>query len=86
MVNAVCINSDRCRVVVRHTNMFPAGVAVLGVEGLEAGAAVGPSLLHDVALASQHSLALETAEVLHVPVTPLCLSALIRKDDLRKER
>lgn len=66
--------------------MFPAGVAVLGVEGLEAGAAVGPSLLHDVALAPQHRLALETAEVLHVPVTPLCLGALIRKDDLRKGR
>lgn len=65
--------------------MFPAGVTVLGIEGLEAGAAVGPSLLHDVALAPQHRLALETAEVLHVPVTALCLSALIRKDDLRKE-
>lgn len=83
MINAVCINSDRC---LQHTDMFPAGVAVLGVQGLEAGAAVGPSLLHDVALAPQHSLALETAEVLHVPVTPLCLGALIRKDDLRKGR
>lgn len=72
--------------VMRHTNMFPTGVAVLGIEGLEAGAAIGPSLLHDVALAPQHSLALETAEVLHVPVTSLCLSALICKDDLRTER
>lgn len=65
--------------------MFPAGVAVLGVEGLEAGAAVGPALLHDVALAPQHRVALEAAEVLHVPVTPLRLGALIREDDLRKE-
>lgn len=81
VINAERINSARC---LRHTNMFPAGVAVLGVEGLEAGAAVGPSLLHDVALTPQHSLALETTEVLHVPVAPLCLSALIRKDDLRK--
>lgn len=86
LINAVCININRCRVVGKHTNMFPAGVAVLCVEGLEAGAAVGPSLLHDVALAPKHSLALETAEVLHVPVTALCLGALIRKDDLRKER
>lgn len=72
--------------VVQRTNMFPAGVAVLSVEGLKARAAVGPSLLHDVALAPQHSLTLKTAEVLHVPVTPFCLSALIRKDDLRKKR
>lgn len=65
--------------------MLPAGVAVLGVEGLEAGAAVGASLLHDVPLPSQHSLALKTAEMLHVPMTALCLGALVRKDDLRKE-
>lgn len=70
--------------VVRHTDMLPAGVAVLGVEGLEAGAAVGPTLLHDVALAPQHRFALEAAEVLHVPVTALCFSALIREDDLRR--
>lgn len=69
-----------------RTNMLPAGVAVFGIEGLEAGAAVGPSFLHDVALAPQHRLALETAEVLHVPVPPLCLGALIREDDLRKRR
>lgn len=62
--------------------MLPTGVAVLGVERLEAGAAVRPSLLHDVALASQHRLTLEAAEVLHVPVTTLRLGALIRKDDL----
>lgn len=86
VINAVCINSDRCQVTVQHTNMFPTGVAVLGIEGLEAWAAVGPSLLHDVALAPKHRLTLETAEVLHVPVTPLCLGALIRQDDLRRER
>lgn len=62
--------------------MLSTGVAVLGVERLEAGAAVRPSLLHDVALASQRRLALEAAEVLHVPVTTLGLGALIRKDDL----
>lgn len=78
--------NDRCWVVAQHTNMFPAGVAVFSVEGLKAGAAVGPSFLHDVALAPQNRLTLETAEVLHVPVTPLCLGALICKDDLRKER
>ena len=87
MVMAGCLDSDRrWVVVVQHTDMFPTGVTVLSVEGLEAGAAVGPSLLHDVALAPQHGLALETAEVLHVPVTALRLGALIRKDDLRKER
>jgi len=66
--------------------MLPAGVAVLCVEGLKAGAAVRPSLFHDVTLAPQHCLALKTAEVLHVPVTTLCLSALIRKDDLGKQK
>lgn len=70
----------------RHTDMLPAGVAVLGVERLEAGAAVGSALLHDVALAPQHRLTLETAEVLHVPVPALCLGALVCEDDLRKAR
>lgn len=64
--------------------MFSAGVAVLGVEGLETSAAVRPTLFHDVALATQNRLALETAEVLHVPVPAFCFCALIRKDDLRE--
>lgn len=63
--------------------MFPAGIAVLCIQGLEAGTAVGPSLLHDVTLTPQHRLALKTAKVLHMPVTALCLGALICKDDLR---
>lgn len=65
--------------------MFSAGVAVFSIEGLKAGTAVGPPFLHDVALTPQHCLTLETAEVLHVPVTPLCLGALICKDDLKKK-
>lgn len=64
--------------------MLPAGVAVLGVERLEAGAAVGPTLLHDVALTAQHRFALKAAEVLHVPVAALGLRALVRQDDLRR--
>lgn len=85
--NAVFIDSkSRLVALVQHTDVFPARVAVLGVEGLEAGAAVRPTLLHDVALAPQHRLALEAAEVLHVPVTALRLRALVRQDDLRKER
>lgn len=87
--NAVCIDCRcllRCLLaLVQHTDVFPARVAVLGVEGLEAGAAVGPTLLHDVALAPQHRLTLEAAEVLHVPVTALRLRALVRQNDLRKE-
>lgn len=66
--------------------MLPAGVTVLRIQGLKAGAAVGSALLHDVALAPQHCLTLETAEVLHVPVPTLCLGALVCKDDLRKAR
>ena len=70
----------------RRTDVLPTGVTVLCVEGLETAAAVGPALLHDVALAAQHRLTLETAEVLHVPVPALRLRALVRKDDLQTER
>lgn len=45
-------------------------------------ATVGPSLLHDVALAAKHRLALEAAEVFHVPVPPLSFCAFVCKDDL----
>ncbi len=65
------------------TDVFPAGVAVLCVQRLKAGAAVRPALFHDVTLAAQNSLTLETAKVLHVPVSALCLCALIWKNDLR---
>lgn len=34
------------------TDVFPAGVAVFGIQGLEAGATVRPTLLHDVPLAA----------------------------------
>lgn len=64
--------------------MFPAGIAVLGVQRLVAGAAVRSALPHDVTLAAQRSLALKTAEVLHVPVSPLGLRAFIRQNDLRR--
>lgn len=65
--------------------MLPAGVAVLGIERLETGATVGPTFLHDVALAAQHRLTLKAAEVLHVPVAALGFGALVRQDDLRME-
>lgn len=62
--------------------VFPTGVAVFRVEGLITGAAIGATLPHDVALAPQGRLTLETAEVLHVPVPPLRLCTLICQDDL----
>lgn len=65
-----------------RTDVLGAGVAVLGVEGLEAAAAVGPAVLHDVPLPPQHGLALEAAEVLHVPVPPFSLGALVGENDL----
>ena len=68
------------------TYVLGAGVAVLRIQGLKAAAAVGPPLLHDVALAAQHRLALEAAEVLHVPVSPLSFCAHVCKDDLQVER
>lgn len=66
------------------TDVLSAGVAVFGVQRLVAAAAVGPTLSHDVPLTPQRRLTLETAEVLHVPVPPLGLRALVRKDDLRE--
>lgn len=65
--------------------MLGAGVAVLGVQGLKAAAAVGPPVLHDVALPPQNCLALKAAEMLHVPVPPFGLSALVGKNDLGEE-
>lgn len=62
--------------------MFSTCVTVLCVKGLEAVAAVWPSVLHDVALAAESGLALVATEVLHVPVPALCLSAFISKDYL----
>lgn len=65
--------------------MFPAGLAVLGIERLKAAAAIWPTLLHDITLSPQHHLTFKTGEVLHVPVTPLCLRTLVRKDHLKME-
>lgn len=58
------------------------GVAVFCIQGLEAVTTVGPSLFHDVALATKHGLALKAAEVFHVPVASLGFCAFICKDDL----
>lgn len=68
------------------TYMVSAGVAVLGVQRLVAGAAVRAALPHDVALAAQCRLALETTEVLHVPVAPLRLRTLVCQNNLGLRR
>lgn len=64
------------------TYVFSTCVTVLCIKGLEAVAAVWPAVLHDVALAAEGGLTLVAAEVLHVPVPALCLSAFICKDYL----
>ncbi len=64
------------------TYVFSTGIAVLRVQGLVAGAAVRSTLPHDVTLAPQRSLALETTEVLHVPVSSFCLRTFICKNNL----
>ena len=68
-----------------HPDVLPAGVAELGEQVLEAGAAVGAAVTHDVALAAQLLVALQAAEVVHVPASALRLRALVRKDDLSAE-
>lgn len=65
------------------TYVFSTSVTVLCIKGLKAVAAVWPSILHDVALATEGGLTLVAAEVLHVPVPALCFSALIGKDYLQ---
>lgn len=67
------------------TDVFSAGLAVLSEERAEAAAAIWPPILHDITLSPQHRLTLETGEVLHVPMTPLRLCALIRKDNLKTD-
>lgn len=62
--------------------MFSAGIAVLCIQGLVAGAAVRSTLSHDVTLTAQRSLALKTTEVLHVPVSPFCLCTFICQNNL----
>lgn len=67
------------------TYVFSTCVTVLCIKGLEAVAAVWPSVLHDVALAAEGGLTLVATEVLHVPVPALCLSAFISKDNLHNK-
>lgn len=69
-----------------HPDGSPARLTVLGVHALEAGAAVRPTFAHDVALASQMCVAFKAAEVLHVPAATLRLRALVREDDLEREK
>ena len=66
-----------------HPDGFSAGVTILGEHAVKASEAVRPALPHDVALAPEEVVTLETGEVLHVPRPALRLSALVREDDLK---
>ncbi len=65
------------------TDVFTAGLTVLRVQRLEATAAIRPTILHDVPLTTQDSLAFKAGKVLHMPMTTLCFCALIRKNNLK---
>ena len=67
-----------------HSNSLTAGVAVLSKHAVEACETVGAALPHDVSLASQVSVALETREMLHVPGATLSLGALVRENYLKQ--
>lgn len=60
------------------TDVLATGVAVFGIQRLIAGTAVRSALSHNVALSAECCLALEAAEVPHVPVASLRLCALVR--------
>lgn len=64
------------------TDMFSAGLTVLSIQRLEAATTIWPAILHDITLPPQNGLTFKTGEVLHVPVAPLGLRALVSKDDL----
>lgn len=64
------------------TDVFGAGLTVFRVQRLKATAAEGPTILHDVPLTTQDGLAFKAGKVLHMPVTTLCLCALVRKNNL----
>lgn len=65
--------------------MFSTGLTVLSIERLKAPTTVRSAVLHDITLAPQDCLTFKTGEVLHVPVAPLCLRALIGKNDLQTD-
>lgn len=71
-----------CHLALVNTYVFSTGIAVLCIKGLVAGAAVWTTLSHNVALTAQRNLTLKTTEVLHVPVSPLCLRAFICQNNL----
>lgn len=62
--------------------MFSAGLTVLSIQRFKAATTIWPAVLHDVTLPPQNRLTFKTGEVLHVPVAPLGLRALVCKDDL----
>lgn len=64
------------------TDMFSAGLTVLSIQRLEAATTIWAAILHDITLPPQNGLTFKTGEVLHVPVAPLSLRALVSKDDL----
>lgn len=75
--------------LVRHLTLVdPDGVAariaVLGEGGVEAVQAEGPAVPHHVPLAAELPVALEAAEVPHVPRATLGLGALVGEDDLQE--
>ena len=82
LVGGVPVSSVVAHLSLVDADRAAAGVARLGVERLEAGAAVGPRRTHDVALAAQVRVALEALEVTHVPALALRLRALRREDYL----
>lgn len=65
-----------------YTDLFSARVTVFCVVGLVTGAAVRSTLSHDVTLPTQCCFTLKTTEMLHVPVSPFCLRALISQNYL----
>lgn len=65
------------------TNVFATGLTVLSIQGLEAPTTVGPTVFHDVPLTTQNGFTFKAGKVLHVPVTALCLRALIIEDNLK---
>ena len=68
-----------------YPNSFSTSITIFSEHAVKTSKTVRSPLSHDVPLAPEMSVALETREVLHVPRPALCLGALVRENNLKQE-
>ena len=68
-----------------YSNSLSASITILGKHAVKTSQTVRSPLSHDVPLASEMAVALETREMLHVPRPALRLGALVGENNLKQE-